>query len=913
MRDDRVAPNEPDNQAINRSTVLLNPRTAVRTICGEPDSDGPELAERLAAADGLADAADEAPEAVAHVSADIVMALTEFPPWADGTPALSLGASDRIARRLCETLRSVADAVPTALDDEVSTLRAGVAGGPQHQRLLVAETLVSLAEAESSSVDGDRMPYETLLEADAVGLRRSGAELVAALADSEPEAASEQFDRLRSLLDGDDSEIRIRAVDAIHEISIRRPDTVVGSAEAISRLLTDRNDDVRGLAIRTLIELTGADADAVWRQVNRIERAMNAENEETRTLTAILLIRMASETPARMADHHGLITDVLDDDSQEVREIGPSILREVVAVVPAALVEALADILSTTMATGADPVVRARILLAGGHVIDQAGRVPGGVTLTPVYEALSADTPRERAGAAAFLEAASQYTEITIPAAVFDEMDRRVDEQSVMDVLGAIKSRAVEEGVEVDTEFQADMSGFRPEYKLLIQLEDFTEVIQRVHGKIQADDPSAIGELGSLVEYLDTETELVQELTLHALYLLANRNPAAVARYLSDIVPLATNDRPAIRNWALMTVNLCFEYRPHRALTEMDHLVRALSIDDHVTGQLLARILLMIRGVQVSAIAPHVDALLDAWSDSRVVLTYVIEGVISSLVSSHPEGLEPHTDELLAYSGRELEIDPDAIQEVDALDDIENKPDDETIRTITPLDFLLEGEQQISARPVRSALKSLVLTRPDIVVDNPETIRSFIDSEVPEKRRYGLRLINLALLSGETGVAKFRDDALERLEREDRDDVHAQAASVLHELAEVLPGEIADIADALYPIIREGRPAGDRELDDTTTWSVYAVSECIEEIPPSNRPSVDLVVPYLETDSRAATAAVGICTELIDAETERLREHRPTIVRWCTENRDAAGQVAAMQVLQRLGSRSTVGSLVEGR
>lgn len=907
----------------DRVDVLLSLDAVFETIGGDEASDGttPTPEQRRIAAERVAAAADADPTAVAHRAGDVVATLATFPPWSTADDAGSagtavpLGPRNRIVRQLCAAIESIATAVPWALVDDVGTIRTGLTAGPVPQRLRLGRALVAVAEEHPDAIDGGALPFESLLDGADHRLRQVGAELVAAIAQDQPTVVATTLPALLDCLDAPDSTLREVAADAIHEISVVRPSAVVDETAVVGRLATDPNQTVRDNAVRTLIELCGTDDEAVWEQEHRIREALDSETTRTREIVALLLFRMASEAPGAVARRHSLVTAVLGDDTADVRETGPWILQELAASVPAEAAPGLPAMVDTALQTVTDPEHCAKVLLAGSVIVEAADESLPSLDLAEIYPLLGADDPGVRAAAAAFLQAVNSRPEFDVRQDRLADVDgvELPDEPTddvVEETLDRVKTRAAEAGEHVQTEFDPSVSGFRPGYRLVAQ-EDFTTVIERVHRRIRADSPDVMSDLGALVGFLDTETDLVLEHTLGVIFVLANRNPAAVARHLEEVIPLVTHSERAVRNRALMITNVCFQYRPHRVLADIEYFVDALDYETHTTSQLLSRVFLLVRNEQVSALVPHIETLLDAWSDSHPVRTYVIEAVLRSVVSSRPDALSEHYETLLSYSGRELEIDPDNLEEVDAVEDVERAPDDDTIQTLIPLDFLLDEDSQVSSRPGRSALRSLVLTYPDIVVQNQAAIRDLLAAESAATRKYALRLIELSAVGEDERVATFSEELVDRINREDDPGVREQAVSTFHEVAEAAPAAVAPFVEVVYPIIADGHPERpDDDVDDETGWALKAVAECVDELPAESYPTVEQILPYLEHSSDGSAAVVEIFAALVDVEAEALRAQRSTVVEWCSEDRHSTAQVDAIEVLHRLGTRSTIGSLV---
>lgn len=915
----------PSVDSRDRVAVLCSLDDVLETIRGDetPDGTAPTPADRRTAAERLAAAAAADPAAVAHRAAAVVAVLTGFPPWstAEGTEvdghgnALPLGTRDRIVRELCGTVESIATAVPWALVEDVEPLLTGIVDGSAPQRLRLARALVAIADEHPDTIDGETLPLDTLLDEESQRLRHAGAGIVASIARDQPTVAVATFPALLDCLEGADPELREEATDAIHELSIVRPSTVVDETAAISRLLTDRRQEVRPHAVRTLIELCGTDSEAVWDQEDRVRAALNSETTGTREVVSLLLIRMATESPERMADRHDLVTAVLGDEAAGVREAGPWLLRELAGAVPAAIAPALPAVLETTLETVTDPERRATVLLASSAIVEAAAELPPALELAGIYPLLASADPNERAAAAAFLDAVHAASGLAVRRdALADVEDVTLPDGPTDDPIGEtldrIATRAAEAGEHVQTEFDPSVTGFRPEYRL-VEEEDFTAVIQRVYRRLRADSPDVMSDLGTLVDFLETETDIVVEHALSVLSVLATRNPAAVARHLGDVDPFVAHPEPVVRTRALTIVNSCFQYRPQRVLADIEYFVAALDYKDHVTSQLLSRVFLLARDEQIGAFVPHTETLLDAWSPAHPIRTFVIEGVLRSLVSSRPDALSDHYETLLTYSGRELEIDPDSLEAVDALDAVEATADDETIRTIIPLDFLLDEESQVSSRPSRSALRSLVLTYPDIAIGNQAAIRDLLRADSASTRNYGLRLIELSAVGDDERVATFVEDLVDRIETEPDPDIRAQAVSTFHEIAEAAPAAVALSVGVVYPIVDDGRPeGGDDDIDDETRWVLEAVAECIDDLPPERYPAVEQIRPFLDHDVTGSAAAVEIFAALVDADPAALRGHRSTVVEWCSRDRESTAQVDAIEALHRLGTRSTIASLV---
>lgn len=925
MMSDHPTLDESSIDSGDRVEVLRSLDDVIGMIGGDQTVDSTTLTpvNRRIAAERLAAAADAEPTAVAHRASDIVAVLTKFPPWstADRTDddgredTLPLGIRDRIIRALCGTVESISVAVPWALVEEVDNLLTGLMDGPPPQRLQLARALVAIVDEHPDAIDGETLPLDTLLGGESQRLRQVGAELVASLSRNQPTAVVTTFPALLDCLDAADPKLREVATDAIRELSVVRPSPVVDETAAISRLLTDGSQTVRENAVGTLIELCGTDSKAVWNQEDQIRSALDSETTGTREVVSVLLVRMTTESPRRMADRHDLVTAILGDDAAAVREAGPWLLRELAGAVPTAVAPVLPAVIETTLGTVTNPEHRGTILLASSAIVEAADELPPSLDLTEIYPLLGSADPSERAGAAAFFNAANAASGLEVRqeklAGIEDvEIPDGPTDDPISETLDRIASKAAEEGEHVQTEFDSSFTGFRPEYRLVEQ-EDFTAVIERVQRRIRADSPDMMSDLETLVNFLETETKLVVEHTLTVLSVLANRNPAAVARHLGDIDPLVSHSESAIRNRALAIVNTCFQYRPQRVLADIEHFIDALNYENHVTSQLLSRILLLARDEQIGTLVPHTETLLDAWSAAHPIRTFVIEGVIRSLVSSRPDALNDHYETLLLCSGRELEIDPDSLEEVNAIDAIDATPDDGANQTIIPLDFLLDEESQVSSRPSRSALRSLVLTYPDIAIENQAAIRDLLTVGSASTRNYGLRLIELSAVGDDERVATFAEDLVERIEVEPNPDVRAQAVSTFHEVAEAAPAAVAPSVEVVYSIIDDGQPEKfDDNIDDETRWALEAVAESINELPPERYPTVEQIRPYLEHDADGSAAAVKIFTALVDAEPETLRKHRSTVVEWCSGDRDSTAKVDAIEVLHRLGTRSTIGSLV---
>jgi hypothetical protein len=909
----------------DRVNVLRSLDEVIGTIRGDERSDGtvPTPAQRRTAAERLAAAADDEPIALSHRAGDVVAVLVTFVPWstANGTgddgraDTLSLGTRDRIVRALCETIESIATTVSWALVDHVDTLRTGLTDGPTPQRLWMAQTFVAIADDHPEAIEGEALPIEMLVTDGPVRLRQAGAELVASIARDQPTAATSTLPKLLDCLNEGDPTLREAATDAIHELSIARPAAVVDETAVVGQLLTDQSQPVREHAVRILIELCGTDSEAVWDQEDRIRAALESETARNRETVSLLLVRMTTESPAKMAERHDLLTAVLGDEVADVREAAPWILRELAVTVPAVIAPRLSEVIETTLEAVTDPERRATILLAGSAIVEAADDCPPALDLAGIYPLLNSEDPSEQAAAAAMLDAAHRASDLDVRAGRLADVDgvELPDDSGndrVSETLDRIESRATEAGDSVQTEFDPSMTGIRPEYRLVEQ-EEFTTVIERVRRRLRADSPDTMSDLETLVGFLDTESNLVLELTLSTLSILANSNPAAVARHLDAIDPLVAHDEPAVRNRALMIANVCFQYRPRRVLADIEYFVDALDHETHVTSQLLSRILFLVRDEQIGVLVPHTETLLDAWSADHPIRTFIVEGVLSSIVSSRPDALRGHRKTLLAYSGRELAIDPDELEAVDAVDTLDATFDDETVQTIIPLDFLLDEESQISSRPSRSALRSLVLTSPDIVVENQETIRDLLTADVAKTRNYGLRLIELSAVGDDERIATFTEDLVDRIETESDPDVRAQAVSAFHEVAEADPVAVASYIEVVYPIVDDGRPEqSDDDIDAETEWALLSIAECIDELPPERYPTVEQIRPYLEHDTAGAAAVVEIFATLVNVDPETLRRHRSTVVEWCSGERAPTTQVNAIETLHRLGTRSTIDALV---